>query len=159
VAFGDDRIDGIVRPTLHRWTIDLAAGVVKTEQLDDRPGDFPRLADGVAGRRNRYGYVAHASTWQGEIAVFDRVIKHDFDTGGSEVASYGDDVYAGEAVFAADPDGTAEDDGWLLNFVHDKVADESRFVVLDARDLSEVAAVTLPRRVPFGFHGNWLARS
>jgi carotenoid cleavage dioxygenase len=32
----------------------------------------------------------------------------------------------------------------------------SDFVVLAAADLSEVARVHLPGRVPFGFHGNWL---
>jgi len=30
--------------------------------------------------------------------------------------------------------------------------------VLDARDITDgpVARVKLPRRVPFGFHGNWM---
>jgi carotenoid cleavage dioxygenase len=30
------------------------------------------------------------------------------------------------------------------------------FVVLDAQTLDEVARVSLPQRVPYGFHGNWL---
>lgn len=158
IAFGNERLTETIQPTLHRWTIDVAAGVVKPEQLDDRPGDFPRVADAVAGVPNRYGYVTHSTSWESELIHFDGVVKHDFIAGASPVHRYGRDVCAGEAVFAADPDGQAEDDGWLLNFVHDNEADESLFVVLDARDLSEVATVTLPRRVPFGFHGNWLAR-
>jgi carotenoid cleavage dioxygenase-like enzyme len=156
VAFGDEDVAATGPPTLHRWTIDAATGVVHCEQLDDRPADFPRVADTVAGRRNRYGYVAHASRWERDDIVFDGVVKHDLERCTSATALYGPDVYAGEAVFAADPGGTAEDDGWLLNVVHDLAADESRFVVLDAPSLDEVASVALPRRVPFGFHGNWL---
>ena len=61
-------------------------------------------------------------------------------------------------MFARDPDGAAEDDGWLLNLVTDLATDTTDLVVVDARDLDAepVARVHLPRRVPFGFHGNWM---
>jgi carotenoid cleavage dioxygenase len=47
----------------------------------------------------------------------------------------------------------------LVNIVTDLADGTSEFVVLDARDVEAgpVASVTLPRRVPFGFHGNWMA--
>ncbi|MDF1719603.1 MAG: carotenoid oxygenase family protein, partial [Minwuia sp.] len=34
---------------LQRWTIDVAAGTVQESQLDDRPGEFPRVDDRYAG--------------------------------------------------------------------------------------------------------------
>ena len=37
-------------PTLHRWTVDVDAGVIKDEQLDDRQSEFPRV-DPVATRQ------------------------------------------------------------------------------------------------------------
>ena len=42
---------------------------------------------------------------------------------------------------------------------HDHAADASRFVLLDAvaLDAPPVAEIILPRRVPHGFHGNWMA--
>ncbi|GLT81922.1 hypothetical protein SLE2022_003450 [Rubroshorea leprosula] len=48
-----------------------------------------------------------------------------------------------------------EDDGYLMTFVHDEKIDESRFVLMDAKslDLSVLAEVRLPRRIPYGFHG------
>jgi carotenoid cleavage dioxygenase len=67
----------------------------------------------------------------------------------------------GESVFAPDPGGSAEDDGWLVNAVYDDDRDTTDVVVLDARDVSQgpVATVRLPRRIPFGFHANWFPRT
>jgi carotenoid cleavage dioxygenase-like enzyme len=46
----------------------------------------------------------------------------------------------------------------VLNFVFDRDTQRSEFHIVDARDAEgePVARVHLPRRVPFGFHGNWL---
>ena len=54
---------------------------------------------------------------------------------------------------------TNEDDGYLLCFVYDEPSNKSEFLVLDARDMSAqpLARVKLPVRVPFGFHGSWIA--
>jgi carotenoid cleavage dioxygenase len=157
ISFGDEPAPpDDVAPTLHRWTI-AADGSVGTEQLDDRAGDFPRINDRLAGRRNRYGYVAAMEP--DEVFLIRGVTAWDFDTGASHTYSYGPTASAGEAAFAADPDGTAENDGWLLNIVTDLADDTSRLVVLDARDITAgpVAEVLLPQRVPVGFHGNWSA--
>ncbi|HEX5613885.1 MAG TPA: carotenoid oxygenase family protein, partial [Acidimicrobiia bacterium] len=50
------------------------------------------------------------------------------------------------------------DEGWLLTYVYDRRTEQSAFTVLDATDLASgpVASVTLPQRVPFGFHGTWV---
>ncbi len=65
-------------------------------------------------------------------------------------------IISGEPVFAPDPDGTAEDDGWLLNLATDHQLGKSELIVHDAHDLEIVARVQLPHRVPSGFHGNWM---
>jgi carotenoid cleavage dioxygenase len=61
-------------------------------------------------------------------------------------------------VFVPRHDGAEEADGWLMGYRYDKTADTSDLVILDATDVdgTPVAEVHLPRRVPFGFHGNWL---
>lgn len=159
-AFGDDPLpDASVRPYLWRWEIDPSTGPVAERQLDDRPGDFPRINDARNGKPYRYGVQGHTRKWSRDAGVeFDGVIVFDHDTGTSVEHLYGPTKVCGEAVFAADPDGTAENDGWLLNFVTDLTDRTTEFVVLDARDVTAgpVARVQLPRRVPFGFHGNWL---
>jgi carotenoid cleavage dioxygenase len=161
VSFGEEPLAEPVRPALHRWRIGTTVGSVTDEQLDDRAVDFPRVADAVAGLDNRYGYAAHLRDGDDEFASFASVVKYDRRTGDATEHVYGPQAQAGEAVFAADPDGTAEDDGWLLNFVVDRPTGDTDVVVLDARDVAAgpVASVRLPRRVPIGFHGSWLPDS
>jgi carotenoid cleavage dioxygenase-like enzyme len=159
-AFGDDPTpDAPARPYLWRWEIDLASGTVRDRQLDDRTGDFPRIDDRRGGRPNRFGTWAHSRSWGDRGVEFDGVLRIDHAVGSTEQYLYGPTHVCGEAAFAPDPDGAGEGDGWLLNLVTDLATDRSEFVVLDARDLGSgpVARVLLPRRVPFGFHGNWLA--
>ena len=64
--------------------------------------------------------------------------------------------HAGEAYFV--PGGRGEGEGWLMTYVHDHSRGSSRLVVLDATRVSRgpVAEVTLPQRVPHGFHGTWV---
>lgn len=139
-------------PRLTRISLDPATGTSSMTTLVDRPCEFPRVAPTDEGRPYRFGYAPSASAG----LDFDSVMKYDHQTGATDYHRYAGNAVCGEAVFAPDPDGSAADDGWLLNFVYDADTDSSDFVIVDARDLSETARVHLPRRVPFGFHGNWL---
>ncbi|MCB0962762.1 MAG: carotenoid oxygenase family protein, partial [Acidimicrobiales bacterium] len=81
----------------------------------------------------------------------------DLETGREDLWDPGPDVRAGEGFFV--PGGDAEGDGWVLTYAWDRGTDTSSLVVLDAQDVAAgpVAEVRLPVRVPFGFHGLWLA--
>ena len=140
-----------------RYWVDLAAGTAGWEQFDDMGGDFNRINDRYNAVRSRYLYM---SAFVGEgrpIGDFDTVVRYDEHTGERTEWFAGRHAHVGESVFAPDPAGSAEDDGWLLNAVYDDDRDATRMVVLDARDISQgpVATIELPRRVPFGFHANW----
>ena len=76
---------------------------------------------------------------------------------GREVRDVGRGRGAGEAIFIPRSDSAAEDDGWVLVYVHDAGRDACDVVVIDAQDFTAppVATVHLPVRVPFGFHGGW----
>ncbi len=144
---------------LHRFTVDLHARSARYEQIAELPGDFPRVPAAMEGRAHRYGYYATFSNGRPDGGMFDSVTKVDFTTGAAQTHGYGADRIGGEAVFAPDPAGRDEDDGWLLNFVTDRTTLATDFVVLDAASMEEVARVQLSQRVPFGFHGNWLPAS
>jgi carotenoid cleavage dioxygenase len=145
--------------TLRRFTFDLDSGNVKEETLDDRPMEFPRVADGVVGKKNRYGFSLRLEPNDTDQPDFLGILKTDFQTGKTELHDYGEGMSSGEAVFVAaegaDPD---SDEGWVMSYVFDEGSEQSELVVLDASDLAKdpVARVTLPQRVPYGFHGSWI---
>ncbi|ADI10529.1 carotenoid oxygenase [Streptomyces bingchenggensis BCW-1] len=141
---------GITPPqdaVLWKWTIDPAAGTVREEQCDDRPGEFPRIDDRLTGLASAYGHMTCDSS----------LVRYDLATGVTTAHDFGPGRTPGEAAFAP-ADDTAGGPGWLMTYVHDAATDRSDLVILDADDLAAdpVATVHLPARVPFGFHGNWL---
>jgi carotenoid cleavage dioxygenase-like enzyme len=140
-------------PMLYRWVIDQDTGTVTETQLDDRVVDFVRVCDTVVGIKNRYGYAAAF----GALPTAAGFMKYDLQNDSSQYH----DLKGGEgseAVFVKDPDGTAEDDGWVLSYVYQPAEDKSEIVIVDSRafDKEPVARIHLPVRVPAGFHGNWV---
>lgn len=143
---------------LTRWSIDLESGNVSERRIAELPGDFPRVADASAGLDYRYGYVSSGVTGKQKGGEFDCIVKYDLANDTSVVHHFGADKVCGEGVFARNPNGSAEDDGWLLTYVTDRSDRSTEIVVLDAGSLADepVARIALPRRAPFGFHGSWL---
>jgi carotenoid cleavage dioxygenase-like enzyme len=144
-------------PRLYRWRFNLSTGTVREEMLDDVASEFPRINENRLGRQNRYGYTNKAAN--SPVPLFEGIIKYDFNSGKSQIHEFGQRRYGGETVFAPRPGATAEDDGWLMTFVHDEGSDTSELVVLNAQDITAkpVARVIIPQRVPYGFHGAWFA--
>ena len=85
-------------------------------------------------------------------------MKHDLDRHSSEVHEFGPGRVSLEPVFVPRDDEAAEDDGWVMSYVYDATTDSSDVVILSAQDFTgdPVAVISLPQRVPFGFHGNWV---
>lgn len=144
-------------PVLERWTLDLASGAMKAEVLDDRPQEFPRIDERLTGRPHRFGYGASF----GDGVEHGPALKHDLAAGTTQVHDYGPGRVTLEPLFVprSDDPGRAEDDGWVMSYVYDAAGDRSDVVILDAQDFGgdPVATVHLPVRVPFGFHGSWIA--
>jgi carotenoid cleavage dioxygenase len=142
---------------LARWTFDLASNsnTIKRETIDDLPGEFPRLDERRAGLSYAHGYFAANSRF-GTDVKFDSIAHIDFQTGKKAVHTF-DDGMPGEAVFVPRSASAGEGDGWLVTTVYRPSEDRSDFVVFDAQELAKgpIGLAQLPRRVPFGFHGNW----
>lgn len=134
------------------WTIDLQNGTVTERQLDDRAVEFPRIDDRLAGLPARYS-----------VSVGDgSLVRHDLTDGSAVEHRFGTGLVPGgpgEAVFVPSTSGPAdESNGWYIGYVYDAARDGSDLVILDASDFAgkPVARIQLPRRVPYGFHGNWI---
>ena len=159
-AFGSSNDDYAEVGRLWKWTIDLVAGTVREEQIDDRPGDFGRVDDRLVGLDARYGYLmAMAGEGVSEEPVYGSALwKYDLRSGQCWEHQLGAGVRGAEPVFApASPD-AGEDEGWVVSLAHDTSTDESRLLIIDAQDFSSppVATIHLPRRVPYGAHGSWV---
>jgi carotenoid cleavage dioxygenase len=154
----DLRGPGDSRPTLDRWTVNLATGAVTSERRDDRPQEFPRINEGLLGGRHRFGYTVGTDGGylaNGAFEMSTALYKHDYATGSSTAAALDACLLLGEMSFVPNPAASSEDDGILMGFGYHRDSDEGQLLLLDAQTLEQVATVHLPQRVPMGFHGNW----
>jgi carotenoid cleavage dioxygenase-like enzyme len=141
--------------SLYRWTINPATGRVSEQIIDDHAQEFPRHDERLIGQEYRYLYtITSDDVPQG----FTGLLKHDIKRGTSERVDYGHGMLTMETVFVPSSENSAEDDGWLMAYVHNVATERCDVVIRHAQDLANpVATVHLPVRVPFGFHGNWVA--
>ncbi|MGB3230520.1 MAG: carotenoid oxygenase family protein [Mycobacterium sp.] len=134
------------------WTVDLRRGTVTESQLDERAVEFPRIDDRLATLQARYA-----------VSVGDAsLVRHDLVTGDAAEHRFGTPEAPGapgEAVFVPGAGAADESSGWYLGYVYDPTRDGSDLVIIDASDFTgpPVARIKLPQRVPYGFHGNWIA--
>jgi carotenoid cleavage dioxygenase-like enzyme len=148
---------------LWRWTIDLASGTVREEQIDDKPMEFPRIADSLVGQKHRYGYTmtANEEAFSGNTEnARGGILKYDMETRAVTDIDFGQGRMGGEAVFVPAGNAKNEDDGYLMTYVFDASTEASQLVIMDAAsmDNTPVATVELPR-IPHGFHGSWIPSS
>lgn len=144
---------------LWRWTIDVERCVVSegplTAETEVDEIELPRIDETRTGRANRHLWAVEQPT-----TVEMRGLRHHDHTTGTVtrwVPPPGDQN--SEPVFAPRPGATEEGDGWILAGVYRAASDTTDVVILDALDISAgpIGTVHLPRRIPAGFHGIWLA--
>jgi carotenoid cleavage dioxygenase len=137
-----------------RWVVDLAAGSVDEQIIDDLAVEFPTLNEDFLGAEHRYQYAVSFPDQHGYGGY--GIVKYDRTTGARRVHRAGDARLPSEAVFVPAAGATREDDGYLLTVVSDLKQDASQLLVLDASGLDRIAMVHLPRRVTGGIHGSWI---
>tara|TARA_B100000902_G_scaffold117065_1_gene117784 strand:- start:597 stop:1634 length:1038 start_codon:yes stop_codon:yes gene_type:complete len=141
---------------LHEWRINLETGAVSERTLSETPCDFTRVNDDYACQKTRYVYAGIFNTER--AFTFDGVMKFDNESGITSEYLYGPHRHGGEAVFAPKANGTSEDDGYLVCFVHDEAENQSECQIIDAQDVTAgaVSTIIMPFRVPYGFHAGWV---
>ena len=140
-------------PVFERWTIDPTAGRVGRDVISDRPQEFPRMDERILGSKHRFGYTVAAG-----LLEYGGLLKHDLVAGTVEEHDLGAARASQEAVFVPKSADAAEDEGWVMAYVHDSNRNAADVVIIDAQDFTAppLATIHLPVRVPFGFHGNWV---
>jgi carotenoid cleavage dioxygenase-like enzyme len=147
--------------TLTRWTIDLAGNTnrAKRQQLDDLSSEMPRFDERRAGLPYRHGWFL-ANTGNKD-QPFNTIAHIDLKTGKRETRTLNPGDAADEPVFVPRCAAAPEGDGYVIALVYRAATNTSDLLILNAQDIDgEPAAVLkLPRRVPSGFHGNFVAAS
>ncbi|MFN0185585.1 MAG: carotenoid oxygenase family protein, partial [Aquabacterium sp.] len=145
---------------LWRWRMNLRTGESEEACLDpDRNVEFPTCNAALTGRRTRYGYLA--DQMEQSTLQWNGLRKYDLDSG-ALLSSWTDSAehsWYSEPWFAAADAPAAEDHGYVIAFQFNAATQQQTLDILDARDLGlgPVAQVALPRHVPTGFHGCWMA--
>ncbi|NCV31991.1 MAG: carotenoid oxygenase family protein [Betaproteobacteria bacterium] len=143
---------------MKRWRIAPGATRAHEAFIDDRTVEFPRVDDRLTGMQHRHIYAV-ATDNEFAAGRYHEVIHYDLETGQSVAHDFGTGL---PSEFCVAPVSDAPDaDCVAMGFVFDPTRNSSDLVILDAQHLKApaLARIRLPRRVPQGFHGNWIKRS
>ncbi|MEM9152258.1 MAG: carotenoid oxygenase family protein, partial [Cyanobacteria bacterium P01_F01_bin.3] len=90
-------------------------------------------------------------------APLQALIKRDMETGEEQFWSAAPRGFGGEPLFVARPNGTAEDDGWVLLWIYNAANERTEITIFDAKDISlgPIATLKLKHHIPYGLHGSF----
>ncbi|CAI0388380.1 unnamed protein product [Linum tenue] len=176
-ASEDDDVSVFAR--CYEWRLNLETGEVKERNLTGKTEasmDFPIIHPAFTGLPNRFGYTqtvdSEASSAAG-MPKFGGLAKlyfqepKDADNQREEAMikveyhEFEKNTFCSGAAFVPKEEEEEEDDGWVITFVHNEDTHTSKVYIIDAKKFSSepVAKITLPCRVPYGFHGAFMPMS
>ena len=156
--FAEVDFDAVPEGILHRCRLDLSREMVHTERISERTCEFAMVNPERQGLSARFAWMAVAERETGNDPL-QAIQKLDLSSGATHTWSAAPRGFVSEPLMVRRPAAEAEDDGWVLDLVWNGGRAASDLVILDARDLSEVAVLELPLPVPHGLHGSWAAES
>lgn len=140
---------------LMRYTLSLVSGAIKSQIIEKKSLEFPRINPLFDGKPYRYAYLVnfHVShTPKGHSEIF----KINMET--EEVVSWFErGCYSGEPVFVPSPNATEEDDGVILAIIFDSNLSRSFLLILDAITLHEIGRSEVEHLIPDGLHGQYFS--
>ncbi|KAL1291111.1 hypothetical protein AAHE18_20G177900 [Arachis hypogaea] len=166
----------------YEWRLNMETGEVKERSLIGPKVvymDFPMVNENFMGIKNRYAYTQVvdplASSTQ-DVPKYGGLAKlyfeessseklfmqgdkqHDEDPIRVEYHMFEKNTFCSGAAFVPKDGGVEEDDGWIISFVHNEDDAISQVHIIDGKKLSgeAVAKITLPCRIPYGFHGAFM---
>ena len=153
-----------------RWTVDMRdnGDDIAMTKIADLVGEFPRVDDRFAGRKNRWGWqlvqdlskpVDLPGGRSASGMMMNTLGRIDMETGETDTYWVGSTSSLQEPAFVPRPGSTEEGDGYMV-VIENRLAEmASRLLLFDAMKLAQgpIATVGLPFRIRQGLHGNWAA--
>ncbi|KAJ9168269.1 hypothetical protein P3X46_019817 [Hevea brasiliensis] len=163
--------DGLLFYRCHEWRLNMKTGKTRERYLSgtEFSMDMPMINGDFTGVKNKYGYTqivdSEASSISGMTKYgglaklyfaesenkFDELIKVEYH-------KFEKNTFCTGAAFVPKRPSLEEDDGWIITFVHDEDTNVSKACIIDTKKFTSepVAKITLPCRVPYGFHGAFM---
>lgn len=176
---GDQELNEEYFSRLYEWTLNLKSRAVTGKWLTgtDVALEFPVINDKYVGLHHRYAY-AQVVDVQGSLTGGCGTVRPKFggfaklyldqkrkESGqvqiNVEYHHLGRNQFCSGATFVPNVNAVHEDDGWIISFVHDEGTNISQAHIISAQrfESGPVAKITLPHRVPYGFHGAFVSRN
>ncbi|XP_020591457.1 carotenoid 9,10(9',10')-cleavage dioxygenase 1-like [Phalaenopsis equestris] len=169
----DNSNQGLFLSRLHEWRLNMKTGSVRERYItrSDFFYEFHICNDLFVGLHNQYAYAQVVNSVASSICGLPKyggLAKFHLDEKDStrmenngdgyikiERHQLGANEFCSGAAFVSKKGGVQEDDGWVISFVHSEDTNTSQVHIIDARNFEgePVAKITLPKRVPYGFHG------
>ncbi|CAN1802140.1 Carotenoid 9,10(9',10')-cleavage dioxygenase 1 [Linum perenne] len=153
----------------YEWRLNIQTRTVSERYLTGTEFDmeFPTMNVNYSGIKNRYAYtqvvdkVASTISGMPKFGSLAKLYFEEKDENGFIMVEFHkleDNTFCSGATFVPKQSGISdcdEDDGWLVTFTHNEQTNTSKVYIIDAKKFEEdaVAKITLPYRVPYGFHG------
>ena len=154
VAAGETRTDA--EGFLWRVHLNPQTGkVTATEELLDKPCEFPVVPPAEIGQESRYMYLAMYRSDVDIVAeTYGAIARFDTQSRNLTIADCGENRYPVEPIYVPD---ISSEKGWVLTVVYDGNSDSSEVWIFDSDGLSDspVCQLELPGVIPLGFHGTW----
>ncbi|KAK3133094.1 hypothetical protein QOZ80_6AG0532090 [Eleusine coracana subsp. coracana] len=166
---------------IYQWRLNLKTKAVSGEYLTgtDFSLEFPMINNHYTGMQHSYAYAQVVDSLTSSCGNCEKVNpkyggfaklclekSNNIEISGSDPIKLqhhwlGKNMFCSGAAFVPRTGGSSEDDGWIISFVHNEKTNTSQVYIIDAQRFEEapVARITLPQRVPYGFHGTFVHRN
>ncbi len=136
-----------------RYRVPLDGGRAERELLYGGQVEFPTINyRRRIGRSYRYAYLAGNDS---DESLPTTLIKFDHTTRSATTWTPDGRAFPGEPLFEPAPGAKNEDTGVLLTTVLKPGHERTDLVVIDAREMTEIARAPLPHWLPYGYHGQF----
>jgi carotenoid cleavage dioxygenase len=149
----------IAKSTLGRWTVDLETGKSKTERLDDRPAELPKVDERFYGKGYNTGFLIAGDSKGKGMRMKDLVVRN-MKTASEQVYRIRHEIPTTvmEASFAPRRVDSPEGDGYIIVPVSKWTQDLSEFLIFDTQDITQgpVATIDIPFHMGWTPHGHYM---